>query len=526
MVEPSRTVHGGGPQPALLHERGAPFPSTAGSYRISRRGLAALAAGTASASAAQPLRARAAPVATPAGAPVRVVLPNGLVVVAEERRTSDVVALQVTARAGTRDTAEHPGLSAITSRVMFQGTPRRPSETELLRAATRVGGSLGRSTGQETSSFGSVMPAEEVDLGLDLLADILREPLFAADALARQQQITLQDLSQRQADPASHLADLFTEKMFAGHPLGLPPIGTRDSIQAATREALVGYYQRSWNPANVVLTIVGRISPDDALARSARVFGDLLAGEPVERPPVPARVRAGTEAAQAAVGQQQVQFRLGFPGPSVRDPERYALSVLSGMMSGRSGRLQRELRTARSLVYATGPGSALFSDAGAWYVTANVDPQNLPATLDLMLDGLRRLRAEPPPQEEVADAISRIAGSQILADEANASRGSRHASREILGIEPTEEFVRRIRQVTPEAVLGVAQKYLDLDRALLVAVGPAGLSLPALPGAPAASPAAPVVPAPPGAAGAAPHSAAPTAQQPVPLAPLVPWRGK
>ena len=86
--------------------------------------------------------------------------------------------------------------------------------------------------------------------------------------------------------------------------------------------------------------------------------------------------------------------------------------------------------------------------------------------------------------------------------------------------------MRRIRQVTPEAVLGVAQKYLDLSRALLVAVGPAGLSLPTLPGAPPASPAAPVVQAPPGAAAGASHSAAPTAQQPVPLAPLVPWRGK
>src|SRR5688572_28741715 len=101
-------------------------------------------------------RVAAAPAA---GAEERAELPNGLVVVAEERRTAETVAVRLSARAGARDDGEVPGISVMTSRVMFQGTTRRPSETQLQRVAAQVGGTLGRGTGAELSAFFSAMPA-------------------------------------------------------------------------------------------------------------------------------------------------------------------------------------------------------------------------------------------------------------------------------------------------------------------------------------------------------------------------------
>src|SRR5688500_15147157 len=111
---------------------------------LRRRGLfsVALAAGVLP-------RLAAAPVA---GAAERQELPNGLAVIHEERRTAEPVAVRLSARAGARDDGELPGINVMTSRVMFQGTTRRPSETQLQREAAQVGGTLGRGTGAELSA--------------------------------------------------------------------------------------------------------------------------------------------------------------------------------------------------------------------------------------------------------------------------------------------------------------------------------------------------------------------------------------
>jgi predicted Zn-dependent peptidase len=171
-------------------------------------------------------------------------------------------------------------------------------------------------------------------------------------------------------------------------------------------------------------------------------------------------------------GQQQVQFRIGFAVPGLLTAERYPLTVLNTIMSGSAGRLFLELRSERGLAYVAFSGYSAYSDAGSWYASAGVDPENLDAALEVTRTEIQKLRAVPPDASEVAAKQGQIAGRQILADETNAARGNRLASREILGTESTEEFVRRIRQVTPADVQRVAQAYLDPDRALLVVVGP------------------------------------------------------
>lgn len=420
--------------------------------------------------------APAAPSAALMAEPSRVVLPNGLTVIVEERRAADVVALQLAARAGSRDDGGELGINAITSRMMFQGTGRRPSETELQRVATRVGGSVGRGTGSEISSITSTMPASAVDTGFDLLADVARDPLFDAGALGRLQRTTLQDLAQRQTDPATLLGDLFQSEMFAGHPASTPIIGTTESIQAVTQAALVQQWVRAWGAANLVLTVVGRISVSDAVATAARFFGPLGTGNAVERPPAQPLASDAARVVRGEVGQQQAQFRLGMLAPPVLHPDRYPFVVLNALMSGPAGRLFREVRTARGLAYSAGSGYASLTDTGAWYASAGVDPQNLPAALDVVRLEIERLRAAPPDAGEVAEKISQIAGQQILADEGNAARAGRLASEALLGTESTDEFVRRIREVTPEQLHAAARTYLDLNRALLVLVGPPGLT--------------------------------------------------
>ncbi len=434
-----------------------------------RRLLSAAAAATTVALLKTPRRAIVAQTA-----PVRVVLSNGLTVLVEERPTTPTVALQLVARAGSRDDGDLPGLNSMTSRVLFQGTARRPSETDLQRAVARVGGTLGRGAGAESSTLSSVVPWRETDLAFDLLADIVRNPLFDPDALARQKGIALQDLAQRRANPGALIGDLFQAAMFAGHPLAIPDLGTPETIEALTREALLANHAARWTGANLVLAVVGRISAEEAVSGAQGVFGGLPAGVENRRDAVKWSGPGAARTVRGQVGQQQSVFRLGFPTPGLRDPDRYPLTVLNALTGGPAGWMFRELRTVRGLAYSAGSGFPAFSDAGAWFVSAGVDPENLAAALEVVSVELRRLRDELPDAGDIASRISQIVGGQILAVETNIARAGQIASGEALGTPPVDEVLRRIREVTPAEVQRIARTYLDPDRALLVVVGPGG----------------------------------------------------
>jgi predicted Zn-dependent peptidase len=296
--------------------------------------------------------------------------------------------------------------------------------------------------------------------------------LLDADALQRQKQIMRQDLAQRRANPGQVIEDTFLEAIFAGHPLSTPVLGTEESIDAVTREALLEDRDRMWGAANTVLTVVGRIRAQDALARAQAYFGDMASGSPNLRPAATVQVPAEPEVVGRQAGQQQAQFRIGFVVPGLLEVDRYPLTVLNAIMSGSAGRLFRELRSERGLAYVAFTGYSGYSDAGAWYASAGVDPDNLEPALEVTRAEIEKLRAGAPDATEVAAKQEQIAGRQILADETNAALAGRLASQEILGTESTEEFVRRIRQVTPDDILRVADAYLDPDHSLLVVVGP------------------------------------------------------
>lgn len=402
---------------------------------------------------------------------LRETLPNGLVVVIEERRTADTVALQLTARAGGRDDGDTPGITTLTSRLTFQGTRRRPSETDLQRAAARVGGTLSRGTEAELSHFSSTMPAPEVETGFDLLSDVVLDPLLTENALALQRQIALQEVARRRSDPSALISELYQATLFAGHPVAASLLGTPESLAALTREAILAHRARLWGAANLVLGVAGRIAAPDAVALAERYFGALAAGERREFPPLPPPAPAPGTVREVA-GQQQTVFRVGFVAPGLRSEDRHALRVLNALMSGTSGRLFEELRNARGLVYTTGSSYAAFTDVGTWYATAGADPQALEPALDVVREEIQRLRSAPPDAAELALHISQFAGRQILAGEGNAARASLLVAQEALGADTTEVLVSRAREVTVEDVWRVARTYLDPDHAVVVVVGP------------------------------------------------------
>jgi predicted Zn-dependent peptidase len=410
--------------------------------------------------------------AQPAGV-VRTVLDNGLTVLVEQRRSANTVALQLTARAGSCDDGPLPGLNLITSRLLFQGTAGYPSQADLQGAAALAGGSLTRGTAQEHSSFVCLLPAPDARLGFHLLAEIVLRPLFEPDTLQRQKLVALQELSQRRANPDTLLDDLFVQTAFAGRSVGTPVLGTRAGIEAITDEAVRANAAATFSAANLVLSVAGRIAPDEALAAAHESFGALSPGRLNVRPPQVAAPQTRERIVRGEVGAAQIQVRLGFPAPGLLDrDDRYAMLVLDAIMGASSGRLFEEVRNKRGLAYVAGSSYVGFSDAGAWFATAGVEPQSLEHALDIVHTEVARLSREPVDEQAVTDGIGLIVGEHSIQGEGNGARARRLGQQQVLGTESSDEFLRGIRRVSPLDVQRVARAHLNSNEPVLVIVGP------------------------------------------------------
>jgi predicted Zn-dependent peptidase len=444
-------------------------------HRVRRRRLFAVSAATAVATLIQPSRRAVAQVDS-AGSPQvvqqRELLDNGLVVIAEQRQSAGTVAVQVTARAGSRDDGTLPGNALFTLRMINQGTPRWPSESALQRAAAAVGGTLQRGTTAEYGQFASTMAAEEATVAFELLSGLMSDPLFAPDVIERQKTILLQDQAQRRANPDLLIGDLYLETMFSDTPLGTPIQGTMAAVQAMDRDTVSEFFGRAWNASDLVLTVVGRIEPEVAFAMARRYFGPLPAGEVVPRDRMPIPAPMAPRVARAAAGQAQAQFRLGFPAPSLQSDDRYPMTVLDAVMGGQSGRLFNAVRNERGLAYVAGSAYLTYTDAGSWFALAGVEPGNLDAALEVVEDEVQRLRDEPIGDREVSDRIGLLVGQRILQGEGNGARAGQLAREVVIGEDSTDQFIARVRQVTAADIQRVAQQYLDIDRSVLVVVAP------------------------------------------------------
>jgi predicted Zn-dependent peptidase len=404
----------------------------------------------------------------------RYVLPNGLIVLAKQRPDPDAVAIHIAVRAGSRDEDEATnGAAHFMEHMFFQGTPRRPSSLEIDRPITRRGGSLNASTQWELITFNAVVRSADVPTALDVLADILLNATFDPEALEKERRVILQELNARLNSPSTRGSDLFFQTVFAQHPARHLPGGSRETVLTISREDLLAFRQRWFLANNLAIAVVGNIAPAEAVRLVEQYFGTFPAG--VLPPRATATQPFPTERTRVTVsaGNYQAHVLLGMPGPSLRDPDRYAMAVLDAAIDDAGRRLFTAIRDRRGLAYSVGSAWVGLTDAGVWLVSAGVDPENVELVTELILAEMRRLREEPLTPAELEEAKSYLEGRSVLGLETNLGQARRFSSQEVLGVrEPIAAYLARIRAVTAEDVRRVAQRFFDLENYTRVVVAP------------------------------------------------------
>jgi zinc protease len=416
---------------------------------------------------------RSDPSADPAAE--RRVLPNGVRVVVEKHRLSDVAAVQLWVAAGGRDeTAAELGLAHYLEHMLFKGTASRPGRT-MDREVEGSGGRMNAGTSLDYTYYHLVLPASRTALAIELLADIAVNATLDERLLETEKRVVLEEMRLGQDTPMRLLARRTWEAAFAGHPYGRPVIGTEATVRGLTRERLVQFYRRLYVPENFTLVVVGAVEPAEVHAIAARAFGRLpRSGAP--RLPAPSPPPPRPQAVEVPWPGSYAWLALAWHAPRLDHADAAAVDLLAGVLGqGRAARLNRVLRERLGLVQSVSASYAALQAAGLVTVTAQVEPGNLEATEREIRAEVRRLQEEGVAAAERERSLTAAEARREFEAETAEGRARLLGHAEtVWRLQDEAAYLDRLRAVTAAEIQTAARRYLDPDRYVKVTLVPPG----------------------------------------------------
>lgn len=412
-------------------------------------------------------------------------LPNGMQVIAVLHHEQPAISMRMLVRAGaSHDPAGKAGVAMLASALLDQGTKTKSAE-EIADRIDFIGGALGTGAGSDLSYVNAVVMKDSFSVGLELLADVIREPAFDPEEIERQKQQAVSRLQVNSKDP-EYVADVVFDRLVYGfHPYGLPNGGTPETLAGITRDDLQAFHRRYFVPNNIILAIVGDVTGPDAFAEVERVFGRWprveLPPTPAIEPPPPTQRLVAVDKPDAV----QTEIRVGHIGIARKHPDYMAIDLALRILGGEgANRLHRVLRTERGLTYGATVDLEARKEAGDFLASTDTRTETTGETLRLMLDEIAKLQRERVSGRELADAQAYLAGTFPLTIETPNDIAAQVLNAVFfeLPLKEMETFRERVQAVTPDDIQRVARQYLHPDRLSIVLVGNASGFVPQLRG--------------------------------------------
>jgi predicted Zn-dependent peptidase len=405
----------------------------------------------------------------------RSALPGGLVVLTEWMPGIRSASLGVWVRAGSiHETRAEMGVSHLLEHMVFKGTQRR-SPRDLALVLERVGGSLDAYTTREHTSYQARVLDADIDLALDVLADLVRDPLLRPADLELEREVVLEEIATVEDTPDDLVFDLHAELMWGSHPYGYSILGTPETVTTLSADDLRRVHTGKYQPANIVVAAAGNVDHDRFVDRVAAEFlGKRPAGSGSRsngQVPVPEATYCRSCVER---GTAQTHLVWGRPTFGQGDPRRYALVLLSNAFGGgMSSRLFQRVREELGLAYSVYSYQSFYADAGVSGVYVGTRPEWADRAEDVITAELAAVARDGITADELADVKGQIKGQVVLSLESSSSRLHRLAGTELYD-EPfrsMDEITALVEAVTLDEVAALAAEYFLPDQQTLLRLG-------------------------------------------------------
>jgi len=397
-------------------------------------------------------------------------LKNGLRVVTEHMPGLESASIGIWVSAGGRhEAAEQNGVAHFLEHMAFKGTTRR-SALQIAEEIEDVGGYINAYTSREVTAYYARVLKNDVALALDLIADIVLNPVFDPREIEVERGVILQEIGQAADTPDDIIFDWLQEEAYPGQPLGRTILGPAERVRAFDRADFDRFVAQHYGPGQLILSAAGAVDHDQIVRLAEAAFGHLPPSSAMV--PQPGQF-AGGERRQVKK-LEQAHFTLALEAPGYRSDDIYTAQIYATALGGgMSSRLFQEIREKRGLCYTIYSQVGSYDDTGMLTIYAGTSAEDLPGLVSLTLDELRRSTSDMT-EAELARARAQMKAGLLMGLESPSARAERLARLVAIWnrVPPLEETVERIDAVTLPGLRDHAGALVASSRAAMALYGP------------------------------------------------------
>ncbi len=407
--------------------------------------------------------------------PARFETDNGMTILTLEQNSLPIVTIQVLVKAGAMlDPKGKTGLANITLALLEAGTRTRTA-MEISEATDFIGAQLRTRASKDYVMFQLRLLKKDIHAGMALLSDILMNPVFAAEEIARVQKQMMGSILAQQDRPAAIARIAFQSLIYDQHPYRSPVIGLQETVASITQWDLFNFHKSYYRPNNTIMAIVGDISEAESnnlLEQYFEAWEEEAVGFPVLEAPRPSG-RITVKKIEKDLSQATVL--LGHIGIARSNPDFYAVRVMNYILGGGgfSSRMMNDVRDNKGLVYSIYSYFSSRKFPGAFAVAFQTKSSSANEAIEAVLKEINQIRNAAVTEEELDEAKAYLSGVFPLKIDTGKKLAALLAEIAFhdLGLDYFENYQTQIKQVSREDVFRVALKYLHPERYTLVVVG-------------------------------------------------------
>lgn len=404
-------------------------------------------------------------------------LSTGLRLLTVEMPNLESASVTVWVGVGSRyERKEKAGISHFLEHMVFKGTKKRETASDVSLAIDSIGSESNAATAQEWTNFYIKARAGQIEKAFDILSDLVLCPLLRQEDIDREKGVIIEEIAMKEDIPMEKIGDKFVELMFEGNPLARDIAGYTETVKGITRNDFLRYRRLHYDAKNIVITVSGGIKNGEVKELTRKYFSPLK-GKRFETPklfsPSQKRPKLHVEKKKS----EQAHFFLGFFGHPHTHPDRYAQSLLATILGrGMSSRLFTEIREKRGLAYSIGTSVSRYVDTGIFATYAGVDIKKAEEAIKVILDQTYGLKEKvyPVADAELKKAKEYLKGRMALSLEDTLSVND-FFGQEVMFMDkivtPDEAFAK-VDKVTVPDIERVAKDLFNPKKLNLAIIGP------------------------------------------------------
>lgn len=406
---------------------------------------------------------------------IKRVLKNGVRVVLAPMQNTKAVSIVVLVGAGSNYESKNiNGISHFLEHLFFKGTKSRPRAGDIHKALDRLGAEHNAFTSKDLTSFWVKAADKYFDESLDIVSDILVQPLFKEDELEKEKNVILQEISMYEDLPQKKIYEVWEEMLYPNQPAGRSISGTKQIINSITRSDILNYKKKHYVAQNIVVTVAGNFDPETVFKKVERVFKKVPSGKVPGKKPV-MEIQKSPLVKVVNKDTDQTHIILGVRSFGIFDNRKYPLGILSVLLGGNtSSRLFTEIREKLGLAYYVSALSEQLDDCGYLIAKAGIQQNSLKTGCRKIVKIMSDFRKREISAKELEFAKDFLRGTMALSFESSDEVALFYGEQELFfnKILEIEEIWKKYERVSSRDILAVSNKIFKPNRIGLAMIGP------------------------------------------------------